>query len=184
MTAWSRPPEPRYPCAAISPAARAPSTAAAHRLRALSLRATSAFDIFPSLEGYNCDLTRTFAAGQASDLQQEAWAHVAGAHDLARRLIRPGVPASAVYQEILNHLEQFKPAKGSFTHHAGHGVGLDAWEFPWLTPGSDQTIEEGDIIACEPGLYGEALRGGIRLEHNYLVEADGITALDTFPLEL
>jgi Xaa-Pro aminopeptidase len=142
------------------------------------------FDLFPSFDGYTCDLCRTFVVGKPTALQQDAWAHIIEAHVLAGRLIRPGVPASTVYEEIRAHLERFEPAKGSFTHHAGHGVGMDAWEFPWLTPGSDQTIQEGDVIACEPALYSVEMQGGIRLEHNYLVGSAGVTALDTFPLDL
>ena len=106
------------------------------------------------------------------------------AHALAQRLIRPGLPGRQVYHELRTHLDAFAPTKGSFTHHAGHGLGMDGWEFPWLTPGSDQVIQEGEVIGCEPGLYGEVLEGGIRLEHNYLVGKDGITALDTFPMDL
>ena len=40
------------------------------------------------------------------------------------------------------------------------------------------------MIACEPGLYAKALSGGIRLEHNYVLTADGPRALDTFPMDL
>lgn len=142
------------------------------------------FDLFPSFEGYTCDLCRTFVVGAPTRLQQDAWDHVEAAHRLAQDLIRPGVPAKTVYEEIRAHLERFEPARGSFTHHAGHGVGMDAWEFPWLTPGSGQVLEEGDVVACEPALYSAAMQGGIRLEHNYLVGAGGVTALDRFPLEL
>jgi Xaa-Pro aminopeptidase len=61
---------------------------------------------------------------------------------------------------------------------------MDGWEQPWLNAGSDQTFVEGEVIACEPGLYSEALQGGIRLEHNYLVTADGPLAIDSFPMDL
>jgi Xaa-Pro aminopeptidase len=61
---------------------------------------------------------------------------------------------------------------------------MDAWEYPWLTPGSSQEVREGDVIACEPGLYCEKLGGGFRLEHNYLIGKDGATPLDNFPLDL
>jgi Xaa-Pro aminopeptidase len=145
---------------------------------------TYIFDLFPSHEGYLCDLCRTFVAGRPSALQMDAWAHIMKAHRIAQRVIRPGVAAREVYAAIRNHLESFAPTKGSFTHHAGHGLGMDGWEYPWLTPGSEQVIQQGEVIACEPGLYGEGLQGGIRLEHNYLVGADGVTALDAFPMDL
>ena len=142
------------------------------------------FDLFPYYNGYQCDLCRTFATGAVSQLQKDAWAHIMEAHRMAGRILRPGARAADVYREIKTHLDRFEPAKGSFWHHAGHGVGLNEWEFPWLTPGSDHVLREGEVVACEPGLYSEELQGGIRLEHNYLIGADGATPLDTLPMGL
>ncbi|HYM09508.1 MAG TPA: Xaa-Pro peptidase family protein [Bryobacterales bacterium] len=141
-------------------------------------------DIFPFYHGYHCDLARTFAVGRPSAMQQEAWEVVSKAHDLAAKLIRPGVKGRDVYHQIRAHLESFTACAGSFWHHLGHGFGMNGWEFPWLTPGSDHVVQEGEVLAVEPGVYGECLNGGIRLEHNYLVGKDGITALDQFPLDL
>jgi Xaa-Pro aminopeptidase len=143
------------------------------------------FDLFPIFHGYMCDLCRTFVVGgRASAQQQEVWAHVMAAHQIAARAIRPGARGREVYAAIREHVEQIAELRGSFTHHAGHSIGMEGWEFPWLTPGSDQEIQAGNVIACEPALYGEAIRGGIRLEHNYLVREEGVEALDSFPMEL
>jgi Xaa-Pro aminopeptidase len=142
------------------------------------------FDLFPLLDGYMCDLCRTFAAGGARDEQIELWSYVLRAHDIARECIRPGLPTRTAYAEIARYLDAHPQAGGSFTHHAGHGVGMEGWEQPWLNAGSDQTFIEGEVIACEPGLYLEALQGGIRLEHNYIVTADGPVAMDSFPMDL
>jgi Xaa-Pro aminopeptidase len=142
------------------------------------------FDLFPIFEGYMCDLCRTFAVGDPSAEQQQAWAHVLAAHDIARRVIRPGVSTSSVYHEVRTYLERYVSTRGSFTHHLGHGVGMDGWEQPWINAGSDQVFIEGEVVACEPGLYSVSLGGGIRLEHNYLVTAGGPVPLDEFPMDL
>lgn len=141
-------------------------------------------DIFPFYNGYHCDLTRTFAVGRPSTIQLEAWEMARQAHDVAAKVIRPGAVGREVYHALRAHLEKFQPCAGSFWHHAGHGFGMNGWEFPWLTPGSDHAVQEGETLAVEPGLYGECLQGGIRLEHDYLVGKDGVTTLDEFPLEL
>ncbi len=141
-------------------------------------------DLFPTWHGYMCDLCRTFAVSRPTQLQQDTWGHVMEAHTIAQRIIRPGVPAREVYEAIRAHLDRFEPARGSFTHHAGHGLGMDGWEFPWLTPGSDQLVWQGEVIACEPALYSPRMGGGIRLEHNYLVGEEGVTPLDSFPMDL
>jgi Xaa-Pro aminopeptidase len=142
------------------------------------------FDLFPSFEGYMCDLCRTFVAGPATDDQYAAWEHVAAAHWIAIDYIRPGASTRAVWAELRAFLDRHPGTQGSFTHHAGHGVGMDGWEQPWLNAGSEQFFLEGEVIACEPGLYSPALQGGIRLEHNYLVTAGEPVALDSFPMEL
>jgi Xaa-Pro aminopeptidase len=141
-------------------------------------------DTFPSFHGYMCDFTRTFVIGRPTQLQQDAWGHVMEAHAIAHRMIRPGVPAKDVYHTLKRHLDKFEAAEGSFWHHAGHGIGMSGWEVPWLTPGSEDVIQDREVLACEPGLYDKALQGGIRLEHDYLVTPEGATTLDHFPMEL
>ena len=141
-------------------------------------------DFFPGYDGYRADLCRTFAASTVSDLQQRAWEHVRAALALTDRTLKPGLGAAEFYRTLHSFLDEFEPARGSFYHHAGHGIGLDAQEFPWLTPGSDHVLEEGDVVAVEPGLYSDALQGGIRLEQNYLVTATGCESLSKFPLEM
>jgi len=141
-------------------------------------------DIFPFYQGYHCDLTRTFAVGRPTDLQRQAWELIRQAHELAARLIRPGVRGREVYQQIRGRLETFQPTRGSFWHHLGHGFGMNGWEFPWLTPGSDHLVQQGEVLAVEPAVYGECLQGGIRIEHDYLVGAEGVTRLDSHPIEL
>jgi Xaa-Pro aminopeptidase len=136
------------------------------------------FDIFPTWQGYTCDLCRTFSAGPPTELQWSAWERVMAAHKLAGQVIRPGVPCREAYEAVRERLDD------SFNHHLGHGVGMDAWEYPWLNAGTDQAFEEGEVVAVEPGLYAEEMRGGIRLEHNYLIGREGIAPLDTFPMEL
>jgi len=141
-------------------------------------------DIFPFYRGYHCDLTRTFVAGKASEVQREAWEVVREAHRMGERLIRPGVATREVYREVRDHLERFQPTCGSFWHHLGHGLGMNGWEYPWITPGSDQVFQAGEVVALEPAVYGECLQGGIRLERDYLIGAEGVTPLDSFPLEM
>jgi len=138
-------------------------------------------DLFPTFAGYWADLCRTFAVTAADALQQEAWAQVRDALALAESLIRPGFRGSDLWREVRTFLDGFEHARGSFTHHAGHGVGLDAHEAPRLIPGSDHAFEAGDVFTLEPALYGEALRGGVRIEQLYVLREGGIERLSNFP---
>jgi len=141
-------------------------------------------DLFPTLDGYWADLCRTFAVTEPDAVQQAAWGKVRDALALAESLIKAGLPGSDLWREVRTFLDGFEAARGSFTHHAGHGIGLDPHEAPRLIPGSGHVFEVGDVFTLEPALYGEALQGGVRLEQLYVLRASGLDRLSKFPLDL
>jgi Xaa-Pro dipeptidase len=53
-----------------------------------------------------------------------------------------------------------------------------------LNPRWDDTLEVGDVFTVEPGIYDEQLRGGIRLENQYLVTPTGVENLVHYPMSL
>jgi Xaa-Pro aminopeptidase len=114
----------------------------------------------------------------------KAWRIIREAVRMAEDIIHPGVRARHVWKQLRDHIDSHEFVRGSFNHHAGHGVGLDSQEPPWIIPGSDHVFEDGDVIAVEPGCYSEALQGGVRLERNYVVGKDGLLNLSNFSLEL
>ena len=67
----------------------------------------------------------------------------------------------------------------AMTKHAGHGIGL-TWEAPWIMADDDTVLQEGMVLAVEPGVYWEG-GGGLRVEDNFLVTADGLEKLSAFP---
>jgi len=140
-------------------------------------------DVGVGVRGYRSDLCRTFAVnGQPTDEQLEAHARVAEVMKLGESHLKPGQSCRAMYEAVAAELDGWKDYR--FFHHAGHGIGLDPHEVPRINPGWDDTFETGDVVAFEPGLYGESLRGGVRLENNYLITEDGFRQLSTFPLDL
>ena len=71
-----------------------------------------------------------------------------------------------------------------FPHHAGHWLGLTHPESPYFVrDGDDTTLLERDVVTIEPGLYVAGV-GGIRIERNYLVTADGFERLSNHPIVL
>ncbi len=141
-------------------------------------------DIFPAPALYAGDTCRTFAVGQPTDVQQRAWEIVCQAVQLGESMIKPGVAASYVYRGIKEFLDSHELSRKSFWHHAGHGIGHHSHEAPRIIPGSSDIFEVGDVIALEPGIYGEHLQGGIRLEDNYVVRENGLENLFDFPRDL
>ena len=87
---------------------------------------------------------------------------------------QPGVTAAEVYRAVSARLE----AAGCdpLPHHAGHGVGCSWYEPPYFIPGCTTPLQAGMIVTLEPGVYLRDLFG-VRIENNYLIEANGCRAL-------
>jgi Xaa-Pro aminopeptidase len=69
---------------------------------------------------------------------------------------------------------------GQPSHPICHGVGARAHEPPYPHQAGTGTIEAGMVLAVEPGIYW-AGGGGLRLEDNFLITADGPEKLSSFP---
>ncbi len=139
-------------------------------------------DLGPAFRGYFADNTRVIAVdGQPTDAQLEAWEHILPVFKMVEEQVRPGKRCLELFQEVHAWLNA---KRWEFEHHLGHGIGLFPHEAPHLSPAWDDTFQEGEVFAVEPGLYGDDLRAGIRLENNYLVTATGVELLTPFPLEL
>jgi len=69
---------------------------------------------------------------------------------------------------------------GQPSHPVCHGVGARAHEPPYAHQAGGGTIEEGMVLAIEPGIYWDG-GGGLRVEDNFLVTADGAEKLSSFP---
>ena len=140
-------------------------------------------DLGPAYRGYYADNCRTFCVGgPPSDAHMEAWTAIAAALKYVEATVRPGVRCQDVFNAVKSQLDAVRP--GAFFHHLGHGIGLFPHEAPHLNPHWDDVFEEGDVFTAEPGLYGDDLRAGIRLEENYRVTATGVEKLTRFPLDL
>ena len=69
---------------------------------------------------------------------------------------------------------------GQPSHPICHGVGARAHEPPYAHQAGSGTIREGMVLAIEPGIYWEG-GGGLRLEDNFLITADGPEKLSRYP---
>ncbi|UCH33809.1 MAG: aminopeptidase P family protein [Armatimonadota bacterium] len=139
-------------------------------------------DLFPTVAGYWADTTRTFAVGAPSPAQRELYDIVRGALERGRAAIRPGLRACDLYQEVRAAIAEAGHAE-RFPHHAGHGIGLEPHESPWIIPGDDTELRAGMAITLEPGVYLEGV-GGVRLEDNYIITEDGAEIIEPYPFGL
>jgi len=145
-------------------------------------------DIFPRNEktGYWGDITRTVCRGKAAPELKKLYAAVKAAQAAALSAVKPGVCADEVHAVAKAIFEQrgyeTKVENGAhvgFIHGTGHGVGLDIHELPRLGT-SGETLEVGNVITIEPGLYYPGL-GGVRIEDTIVVTEKGWRYLASCP---
>lgn len=136
-------------------------------------------DLSACLDGYWGDLTRCATAGPASEWAREAWQLVHEAQGAALAACRPGVAARDV-DAAQRRLVESRPDLGACLHGAGHAIGLGIHEPPFLVPRTETPLEEGMTFTIEPGIY-LAGTGGIRLEDDVVVRADGPELLSSPP---
>jgi Xaa-Pro dipeptidase len=129
--------------------------------------------------GYPADITRTFVYGTPSDEVRAMFAAVEAANAAGRAAARPGVACGDVDKAARDAIV----AAGygdAFIHRTGHGLGLEVHELPQIAPDVPTPLAEGMVFTVEPGVYVMGV-GGVRIEDDMVVTADGATSLTTFP---
>jgi Xaa-Pro dipeptidase len=139
-------------------------------------------DISAQIDGYWGDLTRCAVAGEPGDWARAAWSVVRDAQAAAIAATVVGAEAREV-DAAQREIVESAPELGACLHGAGHAIGTEVHEPPFLVPSSAARLREGMIFTIEPGIYHSEI-GGIRLEDDVLVGADGPVMLSSLPLEL
>ncbi|MGC9530219.1 MAG: M24 family metallopeptidase [Candidatus Bipolaricaulaceae bacterium] len=134
-------------------------------------------DMGARYQGYCSDLTRTFALGDVSRKQRQAFAVARQAQQAALAAARPGVRADEVDRAARQLIEEAGLGP-YFPHLTGHGVGVSIHEPPTLDQGVDTLLEPGMVVTVEPGVYVPGV-GAARVEDLVVITEDGCRLLST-----
>jgi Xaa-Pro aminopeptidase len=129
--------------------------------------------------GYNSELERTMFVGEPDQPQQDMFAHMMAAQEIAFETMKPGVPCSQVDAAVRAYYARHS-LQPYWKHHTGHAIGLRYHEGPFLDTGDPTIIQEGMVFTVEPGFYAPDL-GGFRHSDTVAITATGIEIMTYYP---
>lgn len=137
-------------------------------------------DMAIKFHGYLGDQTRTAIVGNGTAAQREIITTVQEAYRATVAAMRPGASSPDLYR-ITTELYEGKGWRKYFPHHVSHGLGLGG-DLPRIAEGSEDVLQIGDALSCEPGCYIPGI-GGARFENMLLLTEDGIEELTQSPVD-
>ncbi|HEX7255347.1 MAG TPA: Xaa-Pro peptidase family protein [Gaiellaceae bacterium] len=137
------------------------------------------FEIWVCADGYWCDHTKNLCPGDLTPEYERLRESLMGVYERAIEHCRPGASLADLDRLVREGIAQ-AGYPGQPSHPIAHGVGARAHEPPYAHQAGTGTIEEGMVLAIEPGAYWDG-GGGLRVEDNFLITPDGAERLSPFP---
>ena len=137
------------------------------------------FESWVCADGYWADHTKNLVVGDLKPEYAELEQQLLAVYAQAIECCSPGRSMSELDSTVRAGLDRMGYA-GQPTHPICHGVGARAHEPPYAHQAGGGELEQGMVLAIEPGIYWEG-GGGLRVEDNFLLTADGPVKLSAFP---
>ncbi|MBI2874282.1 MAG: aminopeptidase P family protein [Firmicutes bacterium] len=140
------------------------------------------FDCGCRYRGYYSDTARTVVVGEAAPKTRRCYEALRRGHARALELVRPGTPVAEIFNAAVEEVR-----KAGIPHyrrlHTGHAIGVQLYDEPVITPGSEVVLEEGMVLNIEVPYY-ELGFGGMNVEDTLVVTAGGYRMFSTLDREL
>ncbi len=146
-------------------------------------------DLFGCFNGYVVDQTRMYALESMPPRAWDAFRVIEELYRLFTELARPGVMAGDIYQRLWQEVrergyEDYFMGRGpDRVSFLGHGLGLEADEFPLLTARFPYPLAPDMVLAFEPKIFLPEI-GMIGLEDTGRITPEGVEWLTITPREV
>jgi Xaa-Pro aminopeptidase len=137
------------------------------------------FEIWVCADGYWADHTKNLVIGELRADYAELETSLLDVYATALDCASPGRPMAEMDSAVREGLDRMG-YPGQPSHPICHGIGARAHEPPYPHQAGAGTFEAGMVLAIEPGVYWPG-GGGLRVEDNFLLTADGPEKLSAFP---
>ena len=138
-----------------------------------------------ALNGYLSDHTRIYCIGNLFDDLLSAHDVMLEIQEKVKQKAIPGSISGQLYDMMMSqaydygYKDYFMGAGDRKIRFAGHGLGLELDEFPFIAKGQTLALEKGMMIALEPKVVFPE-KGVVGIENTLLVTDNGLESLTTF----
>ncbi len=145
-------------------------------------RSVILIDFGARFNDYLADMTRMIFVGKPDDALAVAYNDLLKGQEKTIEALRNTTDPKEIDTFCREYL--IKKSHPNFPHSTGHGVGLEIHEYPKLSSRSTDTLQKGQIITVEPGIYSTG-NFGMRIEDTILLKEDKTPeVLTKFPKEM
>jgi Xaa-Pro aminopeptidase len=140
------------------------------------------FDVGVNLDGYKSDIGRLVSFGEPNETTQMLFAASKAGQQTAVDMMKPGVVAKDVFAAAVASVQE----AGIPTYkrqHVGHGIGVEYYDLPVLTPNESTPLEAGMTFEVETPYYRLGV-GGAFIEDTVLITESGSQILTTLSRDL
>jgi Xaa-Pro aminopeptidase len=137
------------------------------------------FEIWVCADGYWADHTKNVCPGELTPAYDRLLDQLLEVYEAAVAHCRPGASLPGLDRLVRDGIAE-AGYPGQPSHPICHGIGARAHEPPYAHQAGGGEIEEGMVLAIEPGIYWEG-GGGLRVEDNFLITDGGVEKLSPFP---
>lgn len=131
-------------------------------------------EIFSVIDGYHAGVCRTAVVGEPPPEAERVYRNLSDCKEILLDAIRPGVPAGEVYARFRSKFDELAMAPIAF---AGHGIGVDLHETPYLMAGADDELQPGMVLGIEPLVYRTGFGFGMQIKDMVAVTDGGCRLL-------
>lgn len=140
------------------------------------------FDVGCTYQGYRSDIGRVYSYGEPSDKLRRVYEATKAGQSRAFELLTPGRPAVDVFNGAVERVRD-AGIPHYRRHHVGHGIGIEWYDQPVLTPTASGVIELGMVFEVETPYY-ELGFGGSMIEDFVVVGETGAVSQMSLDREL
>jgi Xaa-Pro dipeptidase len=140
------------------------------------------FDVGCTYQHYHSDTARIAILGEPTTKQTEYYDAIRKGTEAGINMMKPGIVASDIFKVVMEAAQE-NGIPHYQRHHVGHGIGIEVYDPPLVTPTANVALEENMVFCIETPYY-EFGFGGLQVEETVRVTKSGAEIFSERPIDM